>query len=68
MDMPGDRESLAKSNLPKWVVRALRKNGVRDMNRLRGLSDQELMHLKGIGQRATQLIRETATQQIQQAR
>lgn len=47
-----------RSQLPGWVVRALRENGIKRMGVLSTLSDRQLSQVPGIGTRSITLIRE----------
>jgi hypothetical protein len=48
---------LVRSQLPAWVVRALIANRIRRFSQLGARSDEELLALSGVGQRAVQIIR-----------
>lgn len=47
-----------RSQLPGWVVRVLRENGIKRMSVLSTLSDRQLSQVPGIGTRSIALIRE----------
>jgi DNA-directed RNA polymerase alpha subunit len=47
-----------KSNLPQWIITALRQNGIKRMSLISTLSDKQLLQIPGIGQRAVTLIRQ----------
>jgi hypothetical protein len=50
---------LASTSLPGWVLQALADNGVLRVSEVSGMSDDELLELRGVGQRSVALIRST---------
>lgn len=46
-----------RSDLPLWIVRVLRENGVRRLSVISALSDEELLGIPGIGRRSVEIIR-----------
>lgn len=58
---------LARSQLPAWVVRALNANRIRRFSQLAGRSDEELLALSGVGQRAVEIIRAELARNAQRA-
>lgn len=55
---PKKRSDLViQSALPPWLIKVLRNNGVRRLSRLEGLSDKQLLALKGIGLKSICMIR-----------
>ncbi|MCO5731917.1 hypothetical protein [Rhizobium sp. SSA_523] len=59
----GDSDLLSRSNLPDWIVQALKANRIRRLSQLAPLSDRQLLALSGIGQRASQHIRAALARQ-----
>lgn len=60
--MPGDGHAkrsdlVIRSGLPGWLIKVLRSNGVRRLSRLEGLTDKQLLQLKGIGMKSIAMIR-----------
>lgn len=50
---------LVATSLPEWVLRALADNGVVRVSEVSAMSDDELLRLRGVGQRSVKLIRST---------
>jgi len=50
-------ELVIRSSLPRWIITALRQNGIKRMSLLSTLSDEQLLKIPGIGKRAVALIR-----------
>ena len=46
-----------RSNLPQWIITALRQHGIKRMSLICTLSDEQLLTIPGIGNRAVALIR-----------
>jgi DNA-directed RNA polymerase alpha subunit len=46
-----------RSNLPQWITAALRQNGIKRMSLLSTLTDEQLLKIPGIGNRAIAMIR-----------
>jgi DNA-directed RNA polymerase alpha subunit len=47
-----------RSDLPQWIVRVLRQNGIKRMSVISGCSDEQLLQIPGIGRRSVALIRQ----------
>jgi hypothetical protein len=45
-----------RSNLPRWIISALRQSRLKRMSAIRSLSDEQLLQIPGIGPRALALI------------
>ncbi|AXV15992.1 helix-hairpin-helix domain-containing protein [Neorhizobium sp. SOG26] len=55
---PTKRSDLViRSNLPGWLIKALRESGVKRLSRLQQMSDKEVLDLPGVGTRSLQIIR-----------
>ncbi len=46
-----------RSDLPGWLIKALRESGVKRLSRLKQMSDKELLDLPGVGTRSLEIIR-----------
>lgn len=57
---PGGRDLLAASNLPEWVIRSLAGNGITRFSEVSGMSDAQLLKLRGVGRRSVALIQSGA--------
>ncbi|MGV1754681.1 hypothetical protein [Agrobacterium sp. CG674] len=53
--LPSDM--LGKSHLPRWIINALEKSGVKKVSAVATLSDIQLLAMPGIGLRSVALIR-----------
>ena len=58
---PKRSDLIIRSDLPGWVVKVLRANGVKRISRLREMTDRELLMLPGVGPRIIEIIRSRVT-------
>jgi DNA-directed RNA polymerase alpha subunit len=54
-------DMVIRSDLPAWIIRALRDSGIKRLSTMAGMSDHELLEIPGIGRRSLVLIRAEIT-------
>jgi len=60
--MPSEEQSkrtdlVIRSDMPAWVIKVLRANGIKRIARLHEMTDAELLKLPGVGPRVVEIVR-----------